>query len=48
MGDRRDRLEVAGPGEIVAVVGLKQTATGHTLCDRSSRSPWKRSASPSR
>jgi elongation factor G len=33
MGDRRDRLEVAGPGEIVAVVGLRQTATGHTLCD---------------
>jgi elongation factor G len=31
-GDRRDRLEVAGPGEIVAVVGLKQTATGQTLC----------------
>jgi elongation factor G len=31
-GDRRDRLEVAGPGEIVAVVGLKNTATGHTLC----------------
>ena len=31
-GDRRDRLEVAGPGEIVAVVGLKHTATGHTLC----------------
>jgi elongation factor G len=31
MGDRRERLEVAGPGEIVAVVGLKQTATGHTL-----------------
>jgi elongation factor G len=32
MGDRRERLEEAGPGEIVAVVGLKQTATGHTLC----------------
>jgi elongation factor G len=32
MGDRRDRLEEAGPGEIVAVVGLKQTATGQTLC----------------
>jgi elongation factor G len=32
-GDRRDRLEEAGPGEIVAVVGLKQTATGQTLCD---------------
>jgi len=34
MGDRRDRLEVAGPGEIVAVVGLKNTATGHTLCSQ--------------
>ena len=34
MGDRRDRLDVAGPGEIVAVVGLKQTATGHTLCSQ--------------
>jgi elongation factor G len=34
MGDRRERLEVAGPGEIVAVVGLKQTSTGNTLCDQ--------------
>jgi elongation factor G len=34
MGDRRDRLEEAGPGEIVAVVGLKQTATGNTLCSQ--------------
>jgi elongation factor G len=33
MGARRDRLEEAGPGEIVAVVGLKQTHTGNTLCD---------------
>jgi elongation factor G len=33
MGDRREPLEVAGPGEIVAVVGLKQTYTGNTLCD---------------
>jgi elongation factor G len=32
MGDRRERLEVAGPGEIVAMVGLKMTSTGHTLC----------------
>jgi elongation factor G len=32
MGDRRDRLEVAGPGEIVAAVGLRHTATGNTLC----------------
>jgi elongation factor G len=34
MGDRRDSLEVAGPGEIVAVVGLKQTHTGNTLSGR--------------
>jgi elongation factor G len=33
MGARRDRLEEAGPGEIVAAVGLRQTYTGHTLCD---------------
>jgi elongation factor G len=32
MGDRRDTLEAAGPGEIVAVVGLKNTFTGNTLC----------------
>ncbi len=32
MGERRDSLEVAGPGEIVAVVGLRHTYTGHTLC----------------
>jgi elongation factor G len=31
-GDRRDRLESAGAGEIVAVVGFKYTTTGHTLC----------------
>ncbi len=36
MGDRRDSLDVAGPGEIVAVVGLKQTYTGNTLCDNKS------------
>ncbi len=34
MGAKRDRLESVGPGEIVAVVGLKQTHTGNTLCDR--------------
>ncbi len=33
MGERRESLEVAGPGEIVALVGLKQTYTGNTLCD---------------
>jgi elongation factor G len=34
MGARRDRLEVAGPGEIVAVMGLRQTYTGNTLCEK--------------
>jgi elongation factor G len=34
MGARRDRLESAGPGEIVAVVGLKLTSTGNTICDK--------------
>jgi len=30
----RESLARAGPGEIVAVVGLRQTVTGDTLCDR--------------
>jgi elongation factor G len=34
MGARRDRLDEAGPGEIVACVGLRATYTGNTLCDR--------------
>ncbi len=33
MGDKRESLDVVGPGEIVAVVGLKNTSTGQTLCD---------------
>src|SRR5262245_28969949 len=33
MGNKREELDSAGPGEIVAVVGLKQTYTGNTLCD---------------
>jgi elongation factor G len=37
MGDRRDSLDVAGPGEIVALVGLKNTFTGNTLCAPSAR-----------
>jgi elongation factor G len=36
MGERRDALDVAGPGEIVAIVGLKQTYTGNTLCSTES------------
>jgi len=33
MGARREKRESAQAGEIVALVGLKYTATGHTLCD---------------
>ncbi len=35
MGDKRIELESAGPGDIVAAIGLKQTFTGQTLCDQS-------------
>ncbi|MBF0433034.1 MAG: elongation factor G [Fibrobacteria bacterium] len=31
--DRTELLEV-GPGDIVALIGLKETFTGHTLCDQ--------------
>ena len=33
MGDKRIELESAGPGAIVAAIGLKDTFTGATLCD---------------
>src|SRR5579883_59643 len=33
MGDKRIELEKAGPGDIVAGIGLKETFTGNTLCD---------------
>jgi elongation factor G len=35
MGATRQELEAAGPGDIVAVIGLKQTFTGNTICDES-------------
>ena len=31
--NKRDRIEKASAGEIVAVMGLKTTTTGDTLCD---------------
>ena len=31
--DRRERIERAGPGSIVAAMGLKEATTGDTLCD---------------
>jgi elongation factor G len=33
MGDKRIALEKAGPGDIVAAMGLSDTYTGNTLCD---------------
>ena len=30
--DEREKIELAGPGDIVAVTGLKHTLTGDTLC----------------
>ncbi len=33
-GEGGQQLESAGPGEIVALTGLKMTGTGDTLCDR--------------
>jgi len=32
--DHRDAIESVGPGEIVALTGMKLTRTGDTLCDR--------------
>lgn len=32
--DERKPIQTAGPGEIVAFVGLKQTVTGDTLCEK--------------
>jgi elongation factor G len=31
--NQREMIQEAGPGQIVGVVGLKNTATAHTLCD---------------
>jgi elongation factor G len=32
----REKAETAGPGEIVAIAGLRRAATGDTLCDKDS------------
>ena len=34
--DKRERVEKIGPGDIIAVLGLKETLTGDTLCDLNS------------
>ena len=32
----REKAEVAGPGEIVAIAGMRRASTGDTLCDKNS------------
>jgi elongation factor G len=32
--DSREEVKQAGPGEIIAAIGLKSAVTGHTLCDQ--------------
>jgi elongation factor G len=33
--NKRERVDVAGAGDIIAIMGLKETNTGDTLCDES-------------
>jgi elongation factor G len=32
--NKRERIDEAGPGSIVGIVGLKESSTGETLCDK--------------
>jgi len=48
MGDKRINLEKAGPGDIVAAMGLADTFTGNTLADPEKPIALKRSNFPSR
>ncbi len=32
--NKRERIDSAGPGSIVGVIGLKESSTGETLCDK--------------
>ncbi len=46
--DRREDIDEVLAGDIGAVLGLKDTFTGDTLCDLPIRSCWKASPSPNR
>jgi hypothetical protein len=46
--NHREEIDEAYAGDIVALVGLKDTTTGDTLCDPRSRSSSSRWSSPSR
>ena len=39
--NHREDKDAAFAGDIVALVGLKQTTTGDTLCDPTTRSSWR-------
>ena len=44
--DHREDITEVYAGDIAAVVGLKNTFTGDTLCDPDTRSSWRRSRFP--
>ena len=46
--NHREDKDAVFAGDIMAVVGLKNTTTGDTLCDPRTRSCSRRSSSPSR
>jgi elongation factor G len=45
--NHREDKDAIFAGDIMAIVGLKNTTTGDTLCDPRTRSCWKRWSSPS-
>jgi elongation factor G len=40
--NKREEIASVGAGQIVAVMGLKDTKTGHTVCDLRTPSSWSR------
>ena len=46
--EKRQEVSELRAGDIGAIVGVKQTFTGETLCDARRRSSWRPSSSPSR
>jgi elongation factor G len=44
----RQEVESAQAGDIVALIGMKNVQTGHTLCDPKEPPPWNPWSSPTR
>jgi elongation factor G len=38
--NKREDIETASAGEIIAIGGMKQVTTGDTICDETSRFCW--------